>query len=110
MQGLQYPLGYHYIDLQERWQKDWVVHCKPAVHGTRTVLNYLARYIHRVAIAQAVPNQIWASRPDGFLDWFNAALHAYTGKTEEELAEAALLVTFPAVGKSDSRTYSILVT
>jgi hypothetical protein len=32
------------------WQKDWVVHCKPAVHGTRTVLNYLARYIHRVAI------------------------------------------------------------
>nr|WP_315053091.1 PAS domain S-box protein [uncultured Brevundimonas sp.] len=38
------------------------------------------------AFAQAVPNQIWASRPDGFLDWFNAALHAYTGKTEEELA------------------------
>jgi len=31
-------------------QKDWVVHCKPAVQGTRTVLNYLARYIHRVAI------------------------------------------------------------
>jgi hypothetical protein len=35
------------------WQKDWVVHCKPAVHGTRTVLNYLARYIHRVAIANS---------------------------------------------------------
>lgn len=32
------------------WQKDWVVHCKPAVQGTATVLNYLARYIHRVAI------------------------------------------------------------
>ncbi len=31
-------------------QKDWVVHCKPAVQGTTTVLNYLARYIHRVAI------------------------------------------------------------
>jgi len=35
------------------WQKDWVVHCKPAVHGIRTVLNYLARYIHRVAIANS---------------------------------------------------------
>lgn len=35
---------------KSRWQKDWVVHCKPAVQGTATVLNYLARYIHRVAI------------------------------------------------------------
>ncbi|MCP4261435.1 MAG: hypothetical protein GY774_28625 [Planctomycetes bacterium] len=38
---------------QSIWQKDWVVHCKPAVHGTRTVLNYLARYIHRVVIANS---------------------------------------------------------
>ncbi len=35
------------------WQKDWVVYCKPAVQGTRTVLNYLARYIHRVAITNS---------------------------------------------------------
>ncbi len=35
------------------WQKDWVVHCKPAVQGTCTVLNYLARYIHRVAITNS---------------------------------------------------------
>jgi len=34
-------------------QKEWVVHCKPAVQGTRTVLNYLARYIHRVAITNS---------------------------------------------------------
>lgn len=34
-------------------QKDWIVHCKPAVQGTRTVLNYLARYIHRVAITNS---------------------------------------------------------
>ncbi len=33
--------------------KRLVVHCKPAVHGSRTVLNYLARYIHRVAIANS---------------------------------------------------------
>ncbi len=35
------------------WQKDWVVHCKPAVQDTRIVLNYLARYIHRVAITNS---------------------------------------------------------
>jgi hypothetical protein len=35
------------------WKKEWVVHCKPAVQGTRTVLNYLARYIHRVAITNS---------------------------------------------------------
>jgi hypothetical protein len=34
-------------------QKEWVVYCKPAVQGTRTVLNYLARYIHRVAITNS---------------------------------------------------------
>jgi hypothetical protein len=38
---------------QSIWQKEWVVHCKPAVQGTRTVLNYLARYIHRVAITNS---------------------------------------------------------
>jgi hypothetical protein len=31
-------------------QKDWVVHCKPAVQGTQKVLEYLGRYIHRVAL------------------------------------------------------------
>jgi hypothetical protein len=35
------------------WQKEWVVHSKPAVQGTGTVLNYLARYIHRVAITNS---------------------------------------------------------
>jgi hypothetical protein len=35
------------------WRKEWVVHCKPAVQGTHTVLNYLARYIHRVAITNS---------------------------------------------------------
>jgi hypothetical protein len=31
-------------------QKDWVVHCKPAVQGTEKVLEYLGRYLHRIAI------------------------------------------------------------
>jgi len=34
-------------------QKEWVVHSKPAVQGTDTVLNYLACYIHRVAITNS---------------------------------------------------------
>jgi hypothetical protein len=35
------------------WQKDWVVHCKPAVQGTDKVLEYLGRYIHRIAITNS---------------------------------------------------------
>jgi PAS domain S-box-containing protein len=30
--------------------------------------------------AQAVPNQIWASRPDGYLYWFNDQVYGYTGR------------------------------
>lgn len=32
------------------WGKPWVVYSKPASHGADTVLKYLARYVHRVAI------------------------------------------------------------
>jgi hypothetical protein len=35
------------------WPKDWVVHCKPAVQGTQKVLEYLGRYIHRIAITNS---------------------------------------------------------
>jgi hypothetical protein len=34
------------------WQKDWVVNCKAAGQG-RQVLNYLARYVFRVAISNS---------------------------------------------------------
>jgi len=62
----------HFLDLirkqfeeihlpESLWQKDWVVHCKSAVQGTRSVLNYHARYIHRVAIT----NSRIASADDG---------------------------------------------
>ena len=40
-------------NLRQRMIEDWLVHCKPAVQGTPTVLNYLARYIHRVAITNS---------------------------------------------------------
>ncbi len=32
------------------WQKDWVVYCKPAIQGSKKLLDYLGRYIHRIAI------------------------------------------------------------
>lgn len=35
------------------WKKDWVVYCKPTVQGAEKVLNYLGRYVHRVAIANS---------------------------------------------------------
>lgn len=34
----------------EVWKKDWVVYAKPAVQGSDKVLQYLARYVHRIAI------------------------------------------------------------
>lgn len=40
------------IDLpQAIWEKDWVVYTKPAVQGSRPVLQYLGRYVHRIAIS-----------------------------------------------------------
>ncbi len=35
------------------FRKPWVVHLDPARHGTETVLKYLARYVHRVALTNA---------------------------------------------------------
>lgn len=32
------------------WQQEWVVHCIPWGHGPDGVLEYLARYVHRIAI------------------------------------------------------------
>ncbi len=32
------------------WEKDWVVYCKPAIQGSKKLLDYLGRYIHRIAI------------------------------------------------------------
>ena len=37
------------------------------------------------AFAEAVPNQVWASRPDGELYWFNSQVYAYTGLAEGDL-------------------------
>jgi hypothetical protein len=33
--------------------KSWVVYCEPAVQGNERVLQYLARYVHRVAFANS---------------------------------------------------------
>jgi len=33
------------------WKRDWVAWCKPWGRGEKAVLEYLARYVHRIAIA-----------------------------------------------------------
>jgi Putative transposase/Transposase zinc-binding domain len=35
------------------WTKGWVVYCKPAVQGTEQVLQYLGRYVHRMALTNS---------------------------------------------------------
>ena len=35
------------------WDQDWVVYAKPAVQGADRVLEYLGRYVHRVAITNS---------------------------------------------------------
>jgi hypothetical protein len=35
------------------WTKGWVVYCKPALQGTERVLNYLGRYVHRIALTNS---------------------------------------------------------
>jgi len=35
------------------WTKGGVVYCKPAVQGTEQVLNYLGRYVHRIALTHS---------------------------------------------------------
>ncbi len=37
------------------------------------------------AFAQAVPNHVWASRPDGHLYWFNQQVYAYSGAAPGDL-------------------------
>jgi PAS domain S-box-containing protein len=37
------------------------------------------------SFAQAVPNHVWTSRPDGELDWFNDRVYAYSGASAGEL-------------------------
>jgi len=35
------------------WTRNWVVYCKASVQGAGKVLNYLGRYVHRIAIANS---------------------------------------------------------
>jgi hypothetical protein len=37
--------------IDQLWEKEWVVYCKPPFDGPEKVLDYLGRYTHRVAIA-----------------------------------------------------------
>ena len=40
-----------YADIQQAWQKKWVVHCEPSMAKADHVVRYLGQYTHRVAIS-----------------------------------------------------------
>jgi hypothetical protein len=50
LQHLASPVSFGYF-LRQLCRKDWVVYAKPPFGGAEQVLNYLARYTHRVAIS-----------------------------------------------------------
>jgi Putative transposase/Transposase zinc-binding domain len=50
LQQLASPGAFSHL-LRELGQRDWVVYAKPPFGGAEHVLNYLARYTHRVAIS-----------------------------------------------------------
>ena len=50
LQSLQQPKAFRSF-LRSLFRQDWVVYSKPPFGGPRHVLNYLARYTHRVAIS-----------------------------------------------------------
>jgi hypothetical protein len=43
------------------WGRDWVVYCKPPIYGPEHLLDYLGRYVHRVALT----NRRLVSADDG---------------------------------------------
>lgn len=43
----------HLLPANPAWRKPWVVHCTPWGQGEHAVLDYLARYVFRVAITNA---------------------------------------------------------
>ena len=50
LQGLAEPRRFRQF-LRQLFQQDWVIYAKPPFGGPEHVLNYLARYTHRVAIS-----------------------------------------------------------
>ena len=36
-------------------------------------------------LAEVMPNQVWTSRPDGMLDWFNNRIYEFSGKNLKQL-------------------------
>jgi hypothetical protein len=50
-EGLQFPVGEAFPTfLNGLYTKEWVVYAKPPFNGPETVLKYLGRYTHRIAI------------------------------------------------------------
>lgn len=60
------------------YEKDWIVHIKPAFNGAQSVINYLGRYTHRIAISN---NRIIRIEGDDVV--YKAKDYAGDGKLKE---------------------------
>lgn len=64
--------------LNKVYEKDWIVHIKPAFNGAQSVINYLGRYTHRIAISN---NRIIRIEGDDVV--YKAKDYAGDGKLKE---------------------------
>ena len=59
------------------------------IERVRTQLALRASDAEFRTFAQAMPNHVWTSQPDGLLDWFNDQVYAFSGAQPGELDGAA---------------------
>ncbi len=70
-----------------------VVEITDSVHTRAALEKSEAQF---AALAQNMPNQVWTARADGWLDWFNSRVYAYTGEVHGGLdGEAWLRMVHP---------------
>ena len=74
-----YKNHYEFKELLNKvYTKDWIVHIKPAFNGAQSVINYLGRYTHRIAISN---NRIIRIEGDDVV--YKAKDYAGDGKLKE---------------------------
>ena len=75
---------------------DWVVYSKPCLTHTETVVDYLARYSHRIALTEARILNLDGDRVQlGYKDYRDGNRHKILTLSEEELIRRFLLHVLP---------------
>jgi PAS domain S-box-containing protein len=65
--------------------REVTVRVRTATERARASAELLESEAQFRAFSEAVPNHVWASRPDGHIYWFNTKVYAYTGVDEGAL-------------------------